>query len=461
MSIGRRFGLCVGLSLASCLFTGAALARATTVSTQVADMDIRTLLLQLAETAGCDLILAEGVQGRISLKLSPAKPRESLRAVIQARGLVVREDVLPNRRPLWWVGTGDDATLAAKQVIAGQLAQEMRLPVKTQLWRLQHGVAQDVAKWLASAGSERLLGPRSRVDVDGRTNTLMVTDTTDRLAQVGHWLAALDQPAQQVLVETRLVAVSRSTAQALGARWQVIGSTWTGRVPLSAPGGEASALRYGVLDVSGHALDVELSALESRGQGDILARPSVLATEQHAGTIASGQQIPYQETTHSGATTTRFVNAELSLEALPRVTSEGQIVLDVELKHDSPGDIQATGARAIETNRLKTQVRLGSNQTLMLGGIFRTQAVRTVSQVPVLGNIPLLGYLFRRDQVREDKQELLIFVTPRLLLADGRLPDSATQQPAHEMSDAAKANSQPFSGRAHGRGQNDHRAASR
>ena len=195
------------------------------------------------------------------------------------------------------------------------------------------------------------------------------------------------------------------------------------------------------------------------GQGDILARPSVLTAEQHKGIIASGQQIPYQETTHSGATTTRFVNAELSLEATPSVTAEGQVVLDLELKHDSPGEIQASGARAIETNRLKTQVRLSDNQTLMLGGIFRTQSVRSVSQVPVLGNIPLLGYLFRRHQVREDKQELLIFVTPRVLNASGLLPAPQTDPRAVETSDAANTYSKHLFGRAHGRGQDHHRAA--
>lgn len=457
----RIAGVLAGLLLTLLSAASYSAARATTVSAHVADMDIRVLLLQLAETAGCDLLLAEGVQGRVSTKLMPGRPRDTLLALINARGWVVREQALPSKRKLLWVGTGDDAAQWSKQVLAGQQAREMHLPVQTQFWRLQHAAAGDMAKWLSSSGAERLLGPRGRVDVDTRTNTVIVTDTATRLAQVGAWLAKLDTPARQVLVETRLVAVSRTQAQALGARWQVLGSTWAGRVPLTAPGAEVSAIRYGVLELSGHALDVELSALESNGQGDILARPSVLATEQQKGVIASGQQIPYQETTHSGATTTRFVNAELSLEALPRVTADGQVVLDLELKHDSPGEIQASGARAIETNRLKTQVRLLDKQTLMLGGIFRTQSVRSVSQVPVLGNIPLLGYLFRRHQVREDKQELLIFVTPRLLDAAGLLPEQAAQQPVVEMSDVAKTYSQHFSGRAYGRGQDHHRAAAR
>jgi len=439
--------------------TGLAAGRESTLSAQVADVDIRVLLLQLAESARCDLLLADGVQGRVSFKLSPEKPREALLALIKARGLVMQAHRLPSQRKLLWVGTGEDAAQWAKQQLAGQQAREMQLPVQTQLLSLQHALASDLAKWLSAGANERLLGPRSRVDVDARTNTLIVTDTAERLVQLKGWLSQLDKPSRQVLVETRLVAVSRTQAQALGARWQVSGPEWTGKVPLTAPGAEASALRYGVLGLSGHALDVELSALESNGHGDILARPSVLTAEHQKGLIASGQQIPYQETTHSGATTTRFVNAELSLEATPSVTAEGQVVLDLELKHDSPGELQASGARAIETNRLKTQVRLSDNQTLMLGGIFRTQSVRSVSQVPVLGNIPLLGYLFRRHQVREDKQELLIFVTPRVLNASGLWPAPQTDPRAVETSDAANTYSKHLFGRAHGRGQDHHRAA--
>lgn len=455
-----RAAVC-GLAWAFISVAGLAAGRESTLSAQVADVDIRVLLLQLAESARCDVLLAEGVQGRVSFQLPPQKPREALLALIQARGLVMQEHVLPSQRRLLWVGTGEDAIQSAKQRLAGQQAREMQVQVQTQLLSLQHALASDIAKWLSAATNERLLGPRSRVDVDARTNTLIVTDTASRIAQLREWLVVLDKPSRQVLVETRLVAVSRTQAQALGARWQVSGPQWAGRVPLTAPGGEVSALRYGVLGLSGHALDLELSALESNGQGDILARPSVLTAEQQKGLIASGQQIPYQETTHSGATTTRFVNAELSLEATPRVTTEGQVVLDLELKHDSPGEIQANGARAIETNRLKTQVRLGDNQTLMLGGIFRTQSVRSVSQVPVLGNIPLLGYLFRRQQVREDKQELLIFVTPRVLDASGLLPEALADSRAVEISNAANIYSKHLLGRPHGRGQDHHRAAAR
>lgn len=429
---------------------------AATVSTSTNEADLRTVLLQLAETAGVDVVLSENVQGRVSVRMKPDRPRAALSGLIRARGLVEQEHLLSPRRKLLWIGTGEDAAALARQVLSGQQAREFREPVETRLLPLQHAKAGELAKWLGSTGSERLLGPRGRLDVDMRTNTLLATDTPARLTQLQAWLVTLDRPARQIMVETRLVAVSRTQAEALGARWQISGPDWSGRVPLTASGSDVSALRYGVLGLSGHALDVELSALETSGQGDILARPSVLTAEQHKGIIASGQQIPYQENTHSGATTTRFVNAELSLEVTPSVSADQYIVLDLSLNHDSPGEIQASGARAIETNHLVTQVRLRDGQTLMLGGIFRTQAVRTVSRVPVLGNIPLLGYLFRRDLVREDKQELLIFVTPHVLVDMDSSP-----APVVEMSDAAYERSQHLSGRAHGRGQDHHRTPAR
>ena len=427
-----------------------------TVAASVNDADLRTLLLQLAETARVDLVLSDNVQGRVSFRAQASRPRAALSALVRARGLIEQTHLSSSSRPLVWVGTGEDAVSLAKQALSAEQAQELREPIETRLLPLQHAQASELAKWLGVGSGERLLGPRGRLDVDVRTNTLLITDTLARLARLQSWLLTLDRPPRQVMVETRLVAVSRTQAEALGARWQITGPTWAGSVPLTALGAEVSALRYGLLGLSGHALDVELSALETSGQGDILARPSVVTAEQHKGVIASGQQIPYQESTHSGATTTRFVNAELSLEVTPSVTADQQIVLDLNLNHDSPGEIQASGARAIETNHLVTQVRLRDGQTLMLGGIFRTQAVRTVSQVPVLGNIPLLGYLFRRNLVREDKQELLIFVTPHVLVDVMPPPVQAV-----EMSDAADKRSQHLSGRAHGRGQDHHWTATR
>lgn len=378
-------------------------------SLSVQDADVRTVLHQLADAARLNLVLGEGVRGQLSLRVSGQPPLAVLEGILRARGLGSERagDTL-------WVAPLEELTSRARQARDWRQAREAGEPVRTELLALQHARAGEIVRLAAEAGAgERLLGPRGRMEVDVRTNTLLLTDTEARRARWREWLTLLDRPGRQVVIETRLAALSRTRARTLGARWRLQVPGVSAQVPLTAAG-EAATLAYGLLAIDGHALDLELSALESEGGGEVIARPSVMAAEQQTARIASGQQIPYQETTHSGASTTRFVNAELSLEVTPTITADGQIQLDVRLSHDSPGEIQPSGARAIDTNRLATQVRLRDGQTLVLGGIFRTQTANSVSKVPGLGNIPLLGSLFSRRQAREDKQELLIFVTPRL-----------------------------------------------
>ncbi len=447
--VHRRRDLCAALLLL-CLLCGlsAAPVRAENrahISLSVQDAELRQVLHQLAAAVRLNLVLSEGVQGRISLQVRQQPPLAVLDSILQVRGLgreQVGDSVL--------VASLEELTARARQAREWEQAREAREPVETRLLPLQHARAGELAKMFeagAGAAGERLLGPRGRLEVDLRTNTLLLTDNAMRLARWPAWLAALDRPGRQVVIETRLAAVSRTRAQQLGVQWRLQRPDMSALVPLAAGGADVSVLTYGLIGLDGKALDLALSALESDGEGEVIARPSVMTAEQQMARISSGQQIPYQETTHSGASTTRFVNAELSLEVTPAIAPDGEIALDLKLSHDSPGEIQPSGARAIETNRLATQVRLLNGQTLMLGGIFRTQVVNSVSKVPGLGNIPLLGYLFRRHVMREDKQELLIFVTPRLVA------DSAAVTVA-EMADGSDS-SQHISGRADGRRQ-DH-----
>lgn len=419
------------------------------ISLSVQDAELRQVLHQLAAAARLNLVLSDGVQGRLSLQVRQQPPLSVLDSILQVRGLG-REQVGDSLL----VASIEELTTRARQMREWEQAREAREPVETRLLPLQHARAGELAKMFeagAGGAGERLLGPRGRLEVDLRTNTLLLTDTVSRLARWPAWLAVLDRPGRQVVIETRLAVVSRTKARQLGARWSLQRHDMTALVPLAAGGVDVSALTYGLIGVDGKTLDLELSALESDGEGEVIARPSVMTAEQQMARIASGQQIPYQETTHSGASTTRFVNAELSLEVTPAIAPDGEIALDLKLSHDSPGEIQPSGARAIETNRLTTQVRLQDGQTLMLGGIFRTQVANSVSKVPGLGNIPLLGYLFRRHVMREDKQELLIFVTPRLVA------DAAPVAVA-EMADGSDS-SQHIPGRADGRRQDHDRPA--
>ncbi len=430
--------------LAGALAGPCALAAPAQLSLSVEDADLRQVLHQIAHAARLNLLLDDAVQGRLSLHVRQQPALVVLEDILRARGLGSEQSGATLR-----IAGLDALTADARQRRDWEQMREAGQPVRTVLLPLHHARAGELAKMLesgAGGGGERLLGPRGRLEVDVRTNTLLLTDNEGRLARWRDWLAALDRPARQVLIETRLAVVSRNHSRQFGVSWRLAGPGASGQVPLAVAGAEASALRYGLIAVDARTLDLELSALEGAGEGEVIARPSVMTAEQQTARIASGQQIPYQETTQSGAGTTRFVNAELSLEVTPAIAPDGEIALDLHLSQDSPGEIQPSGARAIDTNRLSTQVRLRDGQTLMLGGIFRTQRSNSVSKVPGLGNIPLLGYLFRRQMLREDKQELLIFVTPRLVADDA--PAQA------EMADGSDS-PQHFPGRAHGRRQ-DH-----
>lgn len=387
------------------------------ITLDVQEADARAILMQVAEAGGLDLSLSESVKGRLSLRVSRKPALSVLDGILLGHGW--GRDGQGRR---WLVAPLDELALRARQTREWQTAQEARLALDTRLIPLRHARAVDLARLAAEAGAgERLLGPRGRVDADARTNTLLVTDHAGRLARWPAWLEVLDRPGRQVVVETRLAAVSRTRASQIGLEWGFQRPSVAARVPLAVAGSDVSSLRYGLLAVDGKTLDVTLSALESRGDGEIIARPGVMTAEQQTARIASGQQIPYQETTQSGASTTRFIHAELSLEVTPSISADGDIQLDIRLSQDSPGELQPSGARAIETNRLSTQVRMRHGETLMLGGIFRQQHANSVSRVPGLGNIPVLGVLFRRQLRREDRQELLVFVTPRLA-EDGVVP---------------------------------------
>lgn len=389
-----------------------------TISLALTEADLCTVLHELGRDAGRALLISPGVSGKVTLQVHRQAPEQVLQALLHSRGLAME--------PLgatYWVAPLDELIGRSRQQQTLQQVREAQEPVETVLQALHHASAEDLAKLLdvsasantsANADAARLLGPRGRVQTDKRTNTLLLTDTAPRIRRLQDWLEVLDRPGRQVLVETRVAAISRSAGKHLGASWQRKGSRVSLAAPLTALGADIASLSYGVLGMDGKTLDIELSALVASGQGEVIATPSVMMVEQQKAWISSGQQLPYLETARSGASTTRFIKAELSLEVTPRITESGQVHLDLELSHDTPGEVEATGARAIQTNRLRTQVSLHDGQTLMLGGIYRSVASQNTSAVPALGRIPGLGFFFRRQIEQRNRQELLIFVTPRL-----------------------------------------------
>jgi type IV pilus assembly protein PilQ len=355
------------------------------------------------------------------------------------------------------ISARETADLEARQAIT-----ELE-PLYSEFLQVNYAKASDLADLIStSEGQNSILSDRGSVAIDDRTNTLLVQDTGARLADVRRLVRTLDVPIRQVLIESRIVVVSDDFSRDLGVRFgataydqtssdgaTVISGTGTGtdtmigsildnlsdpangtifpiqlpdlnnrynvNVPIANPAGRFS---IAVLE-SDSLVDLELTALQSEGRGEIVSTPRVITANQKEARIEQGVEIPYQEAASSGATTTQFKKAVLSLTVTPQITPDDKIIMDLRVSKDNVGDLvqSATGGSvpSIDTRAIETQVLVNDGQTVVLGGIYETERRETVNKVPFLGDIPAIGVLFRSKQTLSNKAELLIFVTPRIL----------------------------------------------
>ena len=312
-----------------------------------------------------------------------------------------------------------------KAVRKAELQRQQELlqlqPLATELLQIRYARADALAELFVKKGS-RLLSKRGAVAVDERTNTLVVTDTAERLAWVRRTLATLDKPLRQVQIEARIAIVSSNLSEQLGFRWQ-LGGTQTRHdgavIEASAVAGRAaSGVGVALVDL-GYArptswLDSQLSALASKGQAQVLAKPAIMTLDNASALIESGVEIPYQEVSTSGATSTSFKEASLSLEVAPQITPDNRVIMQLRVKQDTVGQI-FNGVPSINTNRMETHITVANGQTLVLGGIFQTDQNQSTTRTPLLGSAPVIGGLFRHCTLRDDEQELLVFVTPTIV----------------------------------------------
>jgi type IV pilus assembly protein PilQ len=308
--------------------------------------------------------------------------------------------------------------------------------------QINYAKATDVAKLLKGEGTS-LLTDRGSVAVDERTNTLLVKDTAETLENVHRLVDVLDIPIKQVLIESRMVTVSDTVAQDLGVRWGITdlqgnkgtsgtlegaSSLVSGTTPslddrlnvnLPAGANNAASIAFNVSKLAdGTILDLELSALEQENKGEIIASPRITTSNQKSAYIEQGVEIPYVESASSGAATVRFKKAVLSLRVTPQITPDNKVILDLEITQDSKGEVVTTPlgeAVSINTQKVGTQVLVNNGETIVLGGIYQQQLINSVNKVPVLGDIPVLGALFRNTSDSNERHELLIFVTPKIV----------------------------------------------
>ena len=382
-------------------------------------IELRTALQLIADFSGVNMVVSESVSGTLSLRLSQVPWDQVLHTVLQTKGLGQHRlgDVL-------WVAPEAELAAREKAALESRVAMQALEPVQTRAFALNYAKAQDLLVPLLSSNgvvsnnpAPRLLSGRGSALVDVRTNQLFVTDVADRLAQVALLIERIDIPQRQVLIEARIIEASDSFSRSLGVRLSR-GDNKTRLLNLPAmglQGQDAATLALTLFDPARTLrLSMELSALEAEGLGKVVASPRLVTADQAKAVIEQGTELPYQVSAGNGATSIAFRKANLRLEVTPRITPEGSITMDLDVHKDSVGQSTPAGF-AIDTKHVSTQVRVDDGGTVMIGGIFETSDNQNLAGVPGLRELPGVGWLFGNRSSKRSKQELLIFLSPKML----------------------------------------------
>ena len=421
------------------------------------DIETRAVLQLLADTSGRNIVVSDSVSGNVTLRLRNVPWDQALDILMTTKGLDMRQNgnviiVAPAEE----IAAREKADLEARKDI-----QELE-PLRSEFLQVNYAKAADLADLIQGRGgsANALLSERGSVSIDERTNTLLLVDTPDRLSEIRRLVVRLDIPVRQVLIESRIVVVNDDFSRDLGVRlgattvkrnssdglWALTGTAenadiittsalenlantgqpfpvavggvndrYNVNLPIANPAGR---IALAVLD-SDYLVDLELSALQAEGRGEIISSPRVITANQKEASIEQGVEIPFQESASSGATTTQFKKAVLSLTVTPQITPDDRIIMDLIVSKDSVGELvsSATGGfvPSIDTREVITQVLVNDGETVVLGGIYETEQRDTFNKVPFLGDLPGVGFFFRSTQTTSNKAELLIFVTPRIL----------------------------------------------
>ena len=417
------------------------------ISLNFQDIEVRAVLQLIADFTELNLVASDTVSGRITLRLQNVPWDQALELVLKTKGLDKRQV----GNVLMVAPAAEIAERERQQIEANKQIAELA-PLQSEFVRVRYAKASDLVA-LFQAGSEdggRLISPRGSVIVDARTNSLIITDTSAKLAEIRDLIELVDIPVRQVMIESRIVIAQTDLTKNLGITWgggylnsdgdnvvSVSGDTDNVvNLNQSAINGTQATLDYpgallvdlGVASNSGFAvgftsndlfLTAELSALEAAGDGEVVSQPKVITGDKQQANIKSGTEIPYQESSASGETTTSFKDAVLELDVTPSITPDDRIMLDLRINQDSVGDLVPSGRGgfipSIDTTELNTQVLVGNGETVVLGGVFKTEKLLTVNKVPFFGDIPYIGAFFRNEVNSNTKTETLIFITPRIL----------------------------------------------
>lgn len=406
------------------------------------DIEVRAVLQLIADFTELNLVASDTVSGRITLRLQNVPWDQALDLILKTKGLDKRQ--IGN---VMLVAPADEIAAREKLELEANKQVEELAPIRTEYITVNYAKAEEIAKLLNPQSG--FLSPRGSVSVDQRTNTMVVQDTSAKLDEIRYMLEKLDIPVRQVMIEARIVVANSDVSEEIGVRWGLVGkdagirrtnmisgrsqgiegnleslsqdNEWTFdentlALDFGVVGKAASSIALGFWDADTGLIDLELSALESDGQANIVSTPKVLTADQQKARIAAGEEIPYQEASSSGATSTSFKEAVLSLEATPQITPDGRIIMDLVINQDTrTNTVLQSGIPVISKNEIQTSVIVDNGQTVVLGGVFTSEDSEATIKTPFLGDLPFIGRLFRKELQNNKKTELLVFVTPKIV----------------------------------------------
>ena len=416
------------------------------------NIEVRAVLQLIADFTDLNLVASDTVSGKITLRLLNVPWDQALDLILKTKGLDKRVE-----GNVLLVAPAAEIAKREQQEIATNKQLEELAPLQTEFIRIRYAQATDIFSLLQGSGgggeeggsTGSLLSARATVVVDDRTNSLLVTETAQKLEEIRKLINLIDVPIRQVLIEARIVIANSDAADALGVQWGAVNvhnqtksgviesqtvvansnTTFLDVINGNSPVTYGNIVDFGVGTGDGttnfnvgfltnggkRLLDLTLSAIESSGNGEVVSQPKIITGDKQQATIESGSEVAYQESSPSGGTTTAFKSATLKLDVTPSITPDDRVIMELNISQDSLGPAAVDGSPTIDTTSIQTEVLVNNGETVVLGGIFQTTELSSEVKTPFLGDIPYLGRLFKRTVHRADKTEILVFITPRIL----------------------------------------------
>ncbi len=412
------------------------------------DIKVRSVLQLLADFTGLNMVVSDSVGGHITLRLKNVPWDQALDLILEIKGLSMRRN-----DNVILVAPIEEIAAREKLELESQKQIEELAPLRSEFIQVNYAKAVDLAALLKSK-ENKLLSDRGNVTIDERTNSLLVQDTAAKLSELRKLIGSLDVPVRQVLIESRIVIANNDFAKDLGVKLGlsgrnqlsttdnilVVGGGLAGdgaataimgkpiistggnnenllvNLPQTLAAGSGGAINFILGKIGSHLLRLELNAMQQEGKGEIISSPRVITSDQNKAVIKQGVEIPYQQATSSGATTVAFKEAVLQLEVTPHITPDDRVIMDIKVNKDNPDFTRSVlGVPPVDTRSLETSVLVDNGETVVLGGVFERTKSRNVGRVPFFGDLPYVGWAFKQEQVKDQNNELLIFVTPRIL----------------------------------------------